>query len=447
MEIKHIIIFLGILIFSAHVFNALFKVTKIPSVLLLLLIGILVGPVMGYVDESFFGEMGSIFTTLTLIIILFESGTSLRISDIRKSLGSASVITIVNFVVTMIVATIISIPLLGLSWLNALFFASIIGGTSSAVVIPMVKQLKLGTKSETVLMLESAFSDVLCLVVGLAILDGLKVGAIDLTGMLTGMGLSFLLATIAGLLSGVFWSVILSLLRNVKNSMFTSLAFLFIVYGVVELYDLNGGIAALSFGIMLGNSNLLLNTKWFKKNLNISSIQVQDNEKSFFSEIVFVLQTYFFVYIGICIQFSSPWLYIVALIVFGSILFLRPFSIRILSSKGVGLRDAAIMSVMTPKGLIAAVMASLPLQMGLAQGQEIKDLGFAIVLLSIVICSLLIIILNKNPRIITPIFRLQKFDKKEDVINQPPSAPESLEKEIDGDSPNYNKENTETNEK
>jgi len=55
MNIYTIVISLGLLIFFSHAFNELFDRTKIPNVLLLLLIGILVGPVGGIVSKDFFG--------------------------------------------------------------------------------------------------------------------------------------------------------------------------------------------------------------------------------------------------------------------------------------------------------------------------------------------------------------------------------------------------------
>ena len=101
MDIYTIVISLGLLIFFSHAFNSLFDRTKIPNVLLLLFIGILVGPVGGIVTKDFFGPLGNVFTTITLIIILFESGSSLRFSQIGKSIGAASIITIINFIITV----------------------------------------------------------------------------------------------------------------------------------------------------------------------------------------------------------------------------------------------------------------------------------------------------------------------------------------------------------
>ena len=84
MNIYTIVIALGLLIFFSHAFNELFDRTKVPNVLLLLLIGIIVGPIGGIVSKDFFGQLGNVFTTITLIVILFESGVGLRFSEIKK---------------------------------------------------------------------------------------------------------------------------------------------------------------------------------------------------------------------------------------------------------------------------------------------------------------------------------------------------------------------------
>jgi NhaP-type Na+/H+ or K+/H+ antiporter len=253
MDIYLTIIALGLLIFLSHVFNELFEKTKIPNVLLLLLIGIIIGPVSGIVTKDFFGEIGNVFTTITLIVILFESGIGLNFKEIRKAIGSATLLTFLNFILSMLITSYISRWFLSVDVLSSVFIGAIVGGTSSAVVIPMVKQMKLGEKSTSVLILESALSDVLCLVVGLALLDGITEGVVSVGMVLSRMWKAFIFAIALGLLCGFLWSAVIGRIRSVKNSMFTTLAFVFILYGVVELLALNGGIAVLSFGILLSN--------------------------------------------------------------------------------------------------------------------------------------------------------------------------------------------------
>lgn len=397
MNILTIIIALGLLIFFSHLFNALFDKTKIPNVLLLLLIGIVVGPVSGVVTKDFFGEIGRVFTIITLIVILFESGANLKLKEITQSIGSASLLTVVNFIVTIGVTAAITHLLLSLDMLSAVFVGAIIGGTSSAVVIPMVKQMKMGEKGTSVLILESAISDVLCLVVGLALLEGMSKGEVSVGAVFATMWKAFLFAILLGLAGGFFWSVLINMIRGIKNSMMTTLAFAFILYGTVEMLKLNGGIAVLAYGILLGNAELINSSKLFRKLFRFESSGFNEHEKNFFAEIVFIMQTYFFVYVGISIQFGSPWVYATGFLVVLLIILFRAPAIRLLIGKRVSSPERSVMAVMSPKGLVPAVLASIPLQWGLAHGEIILDMGYSIVLFSILVSSVLVIILSFNP--------------------------------------------------
>ena len=79
------------------------------------------------------------------------------------------------------------------------------------------------------------------------------------------------------------------------------------------------------------------------------------------------------------------------------IILMRVPVIKIFTGKKILKPEKAIMSVMSPKGLVPAVLASIPLQRGFSYGAEILDLGYSIVLFSIIISSILVIILSVNP--------------------------------------------------
>ncbi len=420
------VMFMGALIFFAHFFNSIFDKTKIPNVLLLMVIGIIAG---FFIDkELFFGEVGRIFTTITLVVILFESGTSLKLSELKSAVGSAAMVTVSNFLLTITIVSSITYFLTSLNLTEAIFLGAIVGGTSAAVVVPILNQLKLGKKATTVLLLESAFSDVLCLVVGLAALEAMKAGELAVGNILNSFWQSFLFAALIGLAGGVVWSLLLNLIRALKNSMFTTLAFVFIVYGTVELLGFNGGIAALCFGIVLGNSKSLGGSFVWQKIFRFDPAEFTESEQNFFSEIVFILQTYFFVYVGIVIEFGSAITYLLAVLLIALIILVRPIIIRLFAKKDVTPKELTIMSIMSPKGLVPAVLASIPLQLGMASGQTIAELGYAIVLLSILICSILIIIGSKNPFFFNKVVRdilkpsrlkqdAEKYETTENVEN------------------------------
>jgi hypothetical protein len=74
--------------------------------------------------------------------------------------------------------------------------------------------------------------------------------------------------------------------------MFTTAAFIFLLYGGVEIIGCNGAITALIFGITLGNIKLV-QIPLLKKKFSHAFHGLNYKGKTFFSEIVFLLKTFF----------------------------------------------------------------------------------------------------------------------------------------------------------
>ena len=55
------------------------------------------------------------------------------------------------------------------------------------------------------------------------------------------------------------------------------------------------------------------------------------------------------------------------------------------------------MAIMVPKGLAAAVLATIPFQQGVIGGELIKSVTYGVVLLSIIMTSILLLLLEKTP--------------------------------------------------
>jgi NhaP-type Na+/H+ or K+/H+ antiporter len=272
---------------------------------------------------------------------------------------------------------------------------------------------------------------VLCLVVGLALLEGMVEGEVSVKAVFSEIWQDFLFAMLMGLAGGFIWSLLIQLIRSIKNSMMTTLAFVFILYGIVELLKLNGGIAVLSFGILLSNVEMINRSSMFQRLFKFETSGFKENERDFFAEIVFVMQTYFFVYVGISIQFGSPWTYAAGFLLVLLIISMRAPAMRLFIGKSVPKPERAVMSVMSPKGMVPAVLASIPLQLGLYKADKIVDLGYSVVLFSIILTSALVIILGYNPDFFE--HRIQKLAKKVN-LDKPESETEYNQKDKESDS-------------
>ena len=394
-------IFLGLLIFCAHLFNAWFSRKRIPDVLLLMVVGIVAGPVSGWVTPEQLEGTGSVFASLTLLFILFDSGIDMRLDTVRQYWTGVVQVTLLSFLVSMSAVTVVAYFVVGLELQASMMLGSMVAGTAAAIVIPLVRQMRVSDKTRVTLTLESAISGVLCIVVSLAFIEGYKMGNMSIGSTVGRVLASVLMALVIGVVGGIVWSSLMDRVRKLQNSMFLTPAFVFVIYGLTEALGYSGAIAALAFGLVLGNPEYFEMS--FLKKLRLHPMTtLEEGEKSFFKEFVFILKTYFFVYVGICIPFTNLYA-----LMYGAIIAAALFGVRFVLIAIVGRRNTAedrlTVSMMIPKGLVSAVLASMPEQVNLAAGRPlipgatlIKHVTYAVIFCSIIICSLLVLLTSKR---------------------------------------------------
>jgi potassium/hydrogen antiporter len=396
MDAAVTVLFLGLLIFLGNILSRFFTLTKIPDVLFLIAIGIVIGPLLNLVSPSAFGVVGPLFTMVTLAIILFEGGLHITLETLKKSITGTTAITVANFVIITVICIVIMNYMAGFSLIESCMLGAIIGGTSSAVVIPFTNYLNIRNDTKAILALESAISDVLCIVALLALLDVYKVQEFNVGHVVGNLIATFLIAAIIGVIAGIWWSSVYHKLKSIK-SIFITPAFVFIVFGVVSLLGFSGAIAALALGLTLGN------LYYFKAEKilpflgdNITQVELSPIEVEFFAQLVSLLKTFFFIYIGISIHFTNMEIIYIGALITVIIYLARIAMVWLTIPRNIPASDAAIVAVMEPKGLAAAVLASLPLAAGIAAGQMIQDVTYIVIFFSILLCSVLVFLLERT---------------------------------------------------
>jgi NhaP-type Na+/H+ or K+/H+ antiporter len=385
---------LGALYFLAHALVMSFKRTRIPDVLVLMLVGIAAGPLFHLVEPEFFGQVGQVLTTVALAAILFESGTSLDLGGVIKSARDTTAVSLVTSAATILLVTPLGVALAGLSWFAAFTLGVIVCGTSSAVVIPMVSTLDMEEEPGTLLILESALTDVLCIVMVFGILAAVEQGHIEVGKVIGQTVASLVFAAVIGVAGGAAWLRIWNWVRTLPATNFSTIAWALVLYGATEFLGFSGAIAVLSFGLTLRNHKAMLVHKWFK---SLEFDGVTDAEQKFYQEIVFLLKTFFFVFLGISMRWEGVRGALVAMALVAVIYAGRLVIARGLLPRRYSRRDAAIVSFMVPKGLAAAVLAGLPLQAGMAGGETIQSVVFAIVFVSISLTAIAVAVLDTAP--------------------------------------------------
>ena len=393
LPVSVIIILIGLLVFFGHYLHGIFERHSIPDVLGLMLIGMLLGPISKIIDPNDFGQFGPVFSNFVLIFILFESGTDLRIDQIKATFANTAGLTFFGFLTTTLSLSYLCWLVFHLNPLSCLFIGSALGGTSSAVVVGLVRKLKVSESVSTTLIMESAETDVFTLAIPLSIL-GLMTDMEMSAGLVLSQFFSALvMAVLIGMGGAFLWSFILNKSPKLKLTKFSTPAFLFILYGIAEYLSFSGPLTALSFGIAIGNLKYL-EPKFVERLIPNQRIVLPRSERVFFGELIFLLRIFFFIFIGISIRIDRiDWLINGAFIT-AALIFVRIFLIRIIRPRNEPLMDKATLSIMIPKGLGAAVIATLPMQSGLPDGPIIQAVGFSIILFSTLYCVLLFFLLR-----------------------------------------------------
>ena len=371
------LIILGIIMILGFIGNYIFNRTQIPSIVWLLIFGLIVGAIFR-IDafELAYPELlmtiSSFFGAIAIVIILFDGGINTDIYQLFKGAPRGLLLTIssfcLSFLVTMFVIVglvasgVINIPLED-SFIIGAILGAIIGGTSSPIVIPLAYRLKnLQDKTKMVSSIESILTDPLCIVVVFAIYYMIfVVGEINIGLGIGNLVKTFSVGIVLGLVFGLIWLFIMNKTRKEQFAYVLTLAIVFLVYsftalivGIGEGGEGAGAISCLMFGLVLGNGKKILKMIRYEG----KSFEMDEETKQFHSLTSFVIRTFFFVYLGMIVRFQNLNHILIGIIILIALLVIRYLAVLITTFRGNFEKDdMQTMIVMMPRGLAAAILA------------------------------------------------------------------------------------------
>ncbi len=356
---------LGVILLFGFFSSKVFERTGISQVLLLMLAGFVVGPLLNIVDVSAGSVLAGIsgfMAVLALIILLFDGGLGFDAFDVLKAAPTAFSFTTVTFVLTL--ASSSAVLVLGFGWQlsHALLLGATVGGSCSSIVLAMVHGSKASGQTRALLAIESTITDAYCLIVAFSALKFIVDKNPSFDGVPSALVGSLTTGLFVGALMAAAWFAALSRLRGEKPYMLT-LSIAFIVYALSEFSGGNGGLAVFAFGLVLGNGAKL--AAFFK--LPAGDYRSETEIRSVQSEVTFFVRTFFFVYLGSIMSlktFSGG-----ALLLGGALLFAIIAARRLAVGLFSGLiapEDKPLVSLMLPRGLAAAVLATYVASNGVA---------------------------------------------------------------------------------
>ena len=356
---------------------------RIPSILFLLTVGIIVGPVLNLINpDALFGNLLFPFISLSVAVILFEGSLTLKFEDIRGHGKIVSNLVSTGALITWLIIGYSTYHLLNLPIELAFLFGAIVVVTGPTVIIPMLRTVRPNTKVANVLRWEGIVIEPLGALLAVLVFDFIisgqqnnALGMIFLTfGKIIFSGL------IIGFVSG--WSIgellrkqyVPQYLRNI----FTLIS-VFAIFVISEMIESESGLLAVTvMGITMANM----------KDMDI------DNILDFKESLSVLLISALFIILAARIELHElihvGW---PAIILLGIIIFVaRPISV-FTSSIGSDLtvNEKLMVSWIGPRGIIAAAISSLfALRLedaGYSEAALIVPLTFVIIIGTVVIQS------------------------------------------------------------
>jgi len=443
---------IGSIIFVGFFATLIFERTRVPDLLILVILGLVLGPIAAtyfgveLVPRNILDFVMPYFAALALVIILFDGGLNLNFDLVLRKINIAFIHTLVAFILTVISVAVVANVVLGYPLIIGILLGAVLGGVSGAVIITLVRRMTMDEETQTVLTLESVLTDVLCIIVALALVEFI-IGTDDPTAAVPNLFPGFSIAFLVGLFFSIFWLRILKRLYGKSFSFMITIAALFILYGSVELVGGSGAMAALIFGLVLGNKDEI--ARMFKMK---TKFVLDERIKQFHSELSFVVRTFFFVFIGLVFTLSlsddmkvstmipglnaldgTATLFIIGVIlIFLALMAVRyvaaSFTVRIHpESKD----DKFTIWLMMGRGLAAAVLASLPFTINaFREGtsyydmmspyrEQFLNIAFLIIVVSVVVTTVGVIWSERKRAGLDPLeLESMRHERKQEAIKK-----------------------------
>ncbi|MBN1765705.1 MAG: sodium:proton antiporter [Sedimentisphaerales bacterium] len=324
---------------------------RLPAILLLLLFGILAGPVTGYVDpDTLFGNLLFPMVSLAVAVILFEGGLSLRLTDLKGIGHVVWLLVTVGALTTWVVTTCAAVWLLKFDLQMAILLGAILIVTGPTVIIPLLRHVRPNRKIGSIVKWEGIIIDPIGALAAVLTYEAVRRGGGNHTFhvILLGLGKTILLGGGIGVICGHavaraiqrFW-----LPELLQNSIV--LVIVLACYIISSHIQAESGLFAVTvMGIWLAN----------QKGISIESIiHFKEDLRVLLISILFIVLS------ARLKEDSLVHIQLSSLLFLGVLIFMaRPAAVALSTLRsGLSLRERLFLAWMAPRGIVAAAVSSV----------------------------------------------------------------------------------------
>ncbi len=357
--------------------QVLAKYLHIPSIVFLLLFGIILGSSgIGLLDPSLLGSGLEVIVSLAISLILFEGGMSFEIAE----LGNISLRNLLTIGVAISFAggTLVAHYICEFPWSLSVLYASLIVVTGPTVVTPLLKLIKVDRRVATLLEGEGILIDPLGAILAVITLNIVISDNVEPLILFRGLFLRLGIGITLGLLAGGLLRLVLVKRLPILPQKLKNLVVLSTVWSAFTIAQIlrseSGLLVAVVTGIVLRAAALpgerLL--RQFKAQLGLLA-----------NSILFILLA---ADLSIASITALGWKSVIAVLVL--MLVVRPLSILASTwNQGYSWQQQLFLAWIAPRGIVAASLASLfaisLTAQGIAGGEALKALVFLTILMTV----------------------------------------------------------------
>jgi cell volume regulation protein A len=346
-----------------------------PLLLVFLLVGMLAGEAGPFGLK--FDDVQAAYTvgSVALGLILFDGGLRTRLQTFRNVIGPAGTLATLGVVVTAALTAPAAMLALGLGWAEALLMGAVVASTDAAAVFFLLhaKGLRLRPRVSAALEVESGLNDPLAIFLTIVLVEFLLNGSKSWPEMVAMLARETILGGLIGFFGGravVFVLNRLDLPQGLHAPFVATSAL--VVFGFAAVVHGSGFLAVYIAGLVVGNS----------------STRAHNTVVAFLDAVTWLAQIVMFVLLGLLSWPNRlPGAVLPALAVAAALMFIaRPAAVFLcLAPFRFSLREKVFMSWVGLRGAVGIFIASIPLLVGLPNAHVYFDVGFIVVMLSLLV--------------------------------------------------------------
>lgn len=357
---------------------------KLPAILFLLLIGIFLGPVAGWLDPDLvLGDLLFPVVSLSVAVILFEGALTLKFKEIKGLEKVVRNMVSIGVLVTWAITGVATHWIMGLSWSLSMLFGALVVVTGPTVIVPMLRTVRPTAHVANILRWEGIVIDPLGALLAVLVFDFIissQQGNGGLAHIIWIFGKLVAVGVAAGALSGHLLGLLIRRhwLPEYLHSVFT----LCMVFGVFtfanQLEEESGLLAVTVMGMWLANMpkvsvENILNFKESLSILLISGLFILLAARIDGAELLMISGSALLVFL--VIQFVA-----------------RPLKILVATwGSPLSWQERALLAWIAPRGIVAAAVSALFAlrleEAGFAQAPQMVSLTFMVIIGTVVLES------------------------------------------------------------